>query len=109
LRTKNEFTPPGNDEAIDYLVFPNPAYDLEYTQGSRGFGWSAREFISQRISAKLVSNPRNIPDAVFKANGFKERPLASTSWELLIPLDGTNFDNIRDVEINILYTARTRQ
>ncbi len=40
------------------------------------------------MAAKLGTVNTDIPDYVFKNEAFRERPVASTDWRLLIPLDG---------------------
>ena len=110
VRTGDDFLDPGGSgNLLDFLVYPNPAYNFNYVPGGRGFGWDVHPYVKQKMTAKLVTNPRNIPDFVFKNEAFRERPVAATDWRLLIPVDGTNLENIRDVEVNILYTARTIQ
>ncbi len=111
VRTRDSFTSylpdPDVNVDVDFIAYSNPAYSFTYQ--TRGFGWKAMENIKQKMTAKLVSDPRNIPDVVFKNEAFRERPVAATDWRLLIPLNDTNIENIRDIEINILYTARTKQ
>jgi len=110
VRTKHNFTDPEvPGEELDFLVLPNPAYTFSYIPGGRGFGWDVLPYIKQKMSAKLVTQPRDVPDYVFKNEAFRERPVATTDWRILIPINGTSFDEIRDIEVNILYTARTRQ
>ncbi len=109
VRTRDYFTDPDNPgEQMDFLVFSNPAYTFGYIPGGRGFSWDVLPYIRQKMTAKLVTDVRNIPDVVFKNEAFRERPVASTDWRLLIPMNGTSLENIRDIEINVLYTARTR-
>jgi hypothetical protein len=111
VRTRDSFTSylPDLDVNVDvdFIAYSNPAYSFTYQ--TRGFGWDAMAYIKQKMTAKLVSDPRDIPDAVFKNDAFRERPVAATDWRLLIPLENANIENIRDIEINILYTARTKQ
>ena len=95
------------EEQIDYRVIPMPHYTL--TANSRGFGWKAHPYLKQNFSAKLVSNPREVPADTYVNNNFREHPVAATDWKILIPLNGTNFENIRDIEIVIVHRARTRQ
>lgn len=108
VRTRDSFVSSSDPEvSLDFIAYSNPAYSFSYQ--TRGFGWKAMEYIKQKMTAKLVSDPRTIPDAVFKNEAFRERPVAATDWRLLIPVNEVNIENIRDIEINILYTARTKQ
>jgi hypothetical protein len=109
VRTQNSFTDSVTRSQLDYLVFSNPAYTFSYIPGGRGFGWNVLPYIKQKVTAKLGTTNTDIPDFVFKNEAFRERPVASTDWRLLIPVSGTTLANIRDIKVNILYTARTRQ
>jgi hypothetical protein len=94
-------------EEMDFRAIPMPHYTLTAT--SRGFGWKAHPYLKQAFSAKLVSNPREVPAETYVNNNFREHPVAATDWKILIPLEGTNFENIRDIEIVIVHRARTIQ
>lgn len=109
VRTKDNFTDPETGSALDYQVFSNPAYTFSYIPGGRGFGWNVLPYIKQKMTAKLGTANLDIPDFVFKNEAFRERPVAATDWRLLIPVSNTTLENIRDIKVNILYTARTRQ
>ncbi|RLC00937.1 MAG: hypothetical protein DRI57_31700, partial [Deltaproteobacteria bacterium] len=113
VRTRDNFKDPnpdsedGPDSELDFLIFSNPAYTFSYVK--RGFGWDVLSYIKQKMTAKLGVQNVDIPDFVFKNEAFRERPVAATDWRLLIPINGTTLENIRDIKVNILYTARTRQ
>jgi len=107
VRTRDNFTDQTSGKELDFLVYQNPAYTFRPSR--RGFGWQVLPYIKQLMTAKLVTQPRDIPEYVFTSKAFRERPVAATDWRILFPLNGTNFNNIRDIEIIILYTARTRQ
>ncbi|MFH1148209.1 MAG: hypothetical protein V1736_10950 [Pseudomonadota bacterium] len=92
-------------QEIDFRAIPLPHYTLTTT--SRGFGWKAHPYLKQAFSAKLVSDPRQVPQETYVNNNFREHPVAATDWKILIPLE-TNFGNIRDIEIVIVHKARTR-
>lgn len=109
VRTKDSFADPETGSTLDYLVFSNPAYTFSYIPGGRGFGWNVLPYIKQKVTAKLGTANADIPDFVFKNEAFRERPVASTDWRLLIPVSSTTLANIRDIKVNILYTARTKQ
>ena len=109
VRTQNTYTAAAQGgQELDFLVYANQAYDFTYSPGSRGLGWKAWPYLQTRLTAKLVSNQHEIPDAVFKSEVFRERPVAATDWRLLIPANDVNIENIQDIELNLLYTARTR-
>ncbi len=109
VRTKDNFTDSETNSQLDYIVFSNPAYTFSYIPGGRGFGWNVLPYIKQKMTAKLGTSGADIPDFVFKNEAFRERPVAATDWRLLIPVSGTTLANIRDIKVNVLYTARTRQ
>ena len=87
-----------------YRAFTMPNYEI-FTL-PRSFGWKANDFLRQSVTAKLVPNPRGIPEQVFQNINFREHPVAATDWRLMLPVSGVNVENIRDIEIVIIYRAR---
>jgi len=94
------------DVDIDFISYPNMNWTIDNRNG--GFGWKNKEYRPQAMSAKLTANPRDIPADVITTTNFRELPVASTGWRLLIPIEGTNLDAIRDIEIVIIHKARTK-
>ncbi len=105
LRTQSNFTIDG--KYVDYRAYPMT--NVEFSLTPTNFKWTMKDYLKDAFTAKLVTSPRDIPDFVFKTANFRERPVACTSWALYLPLDGTNFENIRDIRIGILHRAYTRQ
>jgi hypothetical protein len=112
LRTKEAFCVDATDEEgnpvrvkADYRDYAKPAYEFSLSGGE--LTWIANDFIKQQVNAKLVSNPRNIPDYTFQFNAFAERPVASSGWKILLPLNGLNIANIFDIELTVVSKART--
>lgn len=105
LRTQSNFTIDG--KYVDYRAYPMT--NVEFSLTPTNFKWTMKEYLKDAFTAKLVTSPRDIPDFVFKSANFRERPVACTSWALYLPLEGTNFENIRDIRIGILHRAYTRQ
>ncbi|MCP4110440.1 MAG: hypothetical protein GY749_33790 [Desulfobacteraceae bacterium] len=101
IRTKDS-----DDSSLDFISYPNINWFTDKRDG--GFGWKVEEYRAQGMSAKLVTNPRDVPADVFNTINFRELPVAATGWRLLIPLEGTSIENIRDIEIIIIHKARTR-
>lgn len=92
---------------LDFIAYP-AGLSWKIDNNDDGFGWVLEEYTAQAMTAKTVTNPRDVPADVFHTKNFRELPVAATGWRLLIPLDGTNFDAIRDIEIIIIHKARTR-
>jgi hypothetical protein len=105
IRYSEPVGPPG--EEVDFRVIPVPHFTL--TPANRGFGWKGYSYLKEGLSAKLVTNPREVPSEVYRTINLREHPVAATDWRILIPLNGTNLENIRDIEIIIVRRARTRQ
>jgi hypothetical protein len=95
-----------NGEATDHRVIPVPQCTM--TNTSRGFLMKGYPYLKQAFSAKLVTEPREVPTEIYRTINFREHPVAATDWRLLIPLQGTNLQNIRDIEVIIVHRARTR-
>ena len=108
LRTKENFPDPTDpNKEIDFLVYPNPAYDFTYKIVEGRIEWKVLSYIEDVITAQLVSDSDE-PEYSLKTLKFRERPVAATDWRLLIPLDGTHLNNIHDIIINIVYYARPK-
>jgi hypothetical protein len=91
---------------MDFISYPNMNWTIDSRDG--GFGWINKEYRPQAMTAKVTANPRDIPMNVITTTNFRELPVAATGWRLLIPIDGTSFDEIRDIEVVIIHTARTK-
>lgn len=112
IRTKEAFCINAEDEngnptsvKVDYREYAKPAYEFSLNGGQ--LSWTAKDYIKQTVNAKLVTSPRNIPDYALQFNAFAERPVASSGWKVLLPLDGLNIANISDIELTVVSKART--
>ena len=106
LRTASDFIVDG--ESQEYRAYPVQHVKFD-TAPYSNYTWIMQDYLRGAVSAKLVTEPRDIPDFVFKTAMFRERSVACTGWSILLPLDGTNFSKIRDIKIGILHKANTRQ
>jgi hypothetical protein len=94
-----------DEEFYDFITYSS---NWETYQINGLFSWRSVEYRPQAMSAKLTTDPKDIPRNVIDTNNFRELPVAATDWRLIIPIDDVNLNMIDDIEIIFIHKARTR-
>lgn len=102
-----------NPNRPDLVVGEMTAYSTRYWYYDGGLNaWQFTDGLSLPVTMKKSANP-NVPPSVAQVNGFRERSVAATGWQLIIPTDDLgvpvlNINQLNDVEIYFYHYSFAR-